>query len=85
MQFYKQLFRSLLTEPAEGVVREMFARLSPLPHLRKLQDSLLLFLTHYVVVAVEVPSATATVVESKGGGGSLLRERAGMVEQILRA
>jgi len=45
--FYKSLFLTLLTEPSEGVVTQVFSRIAPLPNLKKLRDGLLVFLNHY--------------------------------------
>ena len=81
VRFHQSLLLSLLTEPTETVVREVFSRIAPLPHLKKLRDALLVFTRHYV--------ATERKGGQGGGGGghqagSLLKQRVRMVEQIFR-
>lgn len=70
-QFHSGLLSALLTEPAEAVVREVFSRISPLPHLKKLRDSVLLFCKHYVAMET--------------GSQSLVNQRIMLIEHTFRA
>ena len=72
VKFYGSFLQSLLTVPSRDVVLEVFSRVAPLPHLKKLRDSLLIFIKHYVA--------------NKGEGpGSMLSQRIKMVEHAFRA
>lgn len=84
MQFHRQLLLSLLTEPTEAVVRETFSRLAPLPHLKKLRDSLLFFIKHYVT---EGSTGQEGGSGQEGGGGkqTLAKQRSKIVEYTFRA
>lgn len=63
--------------PSRGVVLEVFSRVVPLPHLKKLRDSLLIFIKHYV-------ADTGEGQEEEGPGG-MLSQRIKMVEHAFRA
>lgn len=75
IKFFKHLLHSLLTEPSEGVVRGVFTRIAPLPHLKKLRDSLLVFIRHFVATS----RTEGTLNESA------ISQRITMVEHTLRA
>ena len=75
IKFFKRLLHSLLSEPSEAVVRDVFTRVAPLPHLKRLRDSLLVFLTHYVWVGER---------EGERGAREVVNQRIKMVELALR-
>lgn len=77
IKFFKRFLQCLLTDPSEAVVRDVFARVAPLPHLKKLRDSLLVFLTHYVGRGDAEGQAGRTSVT--------INQRIKMVEHALRA
>lgn len=77
VSFFKRLLKSLISEPSEAVVREVFARIAPLPHLKKLRDGLLVFIMHYI--SEEVRGG------GEEGGEGTISQRIQMVEHILRA
>lgn len=84
VQFHKSLLLSLLTEPPEPVVREAFSRITPLPHLKKLRDTLLIFIKHYVTISGK-QGEKGERGEGRSRDKGVVNHRVKIVEHIFRA
>ena len=84
VQFYKALLQSILTEPPEAAVREAFSRIAPLPHLKKLKDTLLVFIKHFVATSAAAGEKRERV-EGRNREKGVANQRIKMVEHIFRS
>lgn len=77
IKFFKSLLLSLLSESSEAELKDMLMRISPLPHLKKLRDSLLVFINHFV-------ADTATSTGQENTDSLHTQQRIKIAEHILR-